>query len=196
MRTIRFRQWWERTLSWLQLADTAAAAAAVDVQPILWLYFQLWSTMAFWSNTQKVHIMCITITLLCRITYDNKMTVRKHNVERNWRKIYMEKERENSTTSATIYSLVNVKVYSSKWAKELTGRNRINRWKWKSMKSDFVCQNKIGMKWTSSTVCVSQRIGQNDITTIRIFINKSRVILGQIHIKTSTFMDVGRSKNY
>lgn len=45
--------------------------------------------------------MCITITLLCRITYDNKMTVRKHNVERNWRKIYMEKERENSTTSAT-----------------------------------------------------------------------------------------------
>lgn len=40
------------------------------------------------------------------------------------------------------------------------------------------------MKWTSSTVCQSKRIGWNDITTIRI--NKSKVILGK-HIKTSIY---------
>lgn len=36
-----------------------------------------WRTMA--SRNKKIHIMCITITLLCRITYDNKMTVRKQS---------------------------------------------------------------------------------------------------------------------
>lgn len=31
----------------------------------------------------------------------------------------------------------------------------VNGWKWKSMKSDL-CSNKMGMKWTSSTVCQSK----------------------------------------
>lgn len=58
--------------------------------------------------------MCITITLLCRITYDNKMTVRKHNVESNGEKYIWKKNEEIQQLQRRVYSLVNVKVYSSK----------------------------------------------------------------------------------
>lgn len=120
----------------------------------------------------KIHIMCITITLLCRITYDNKMTVRKQsareiaeNLKKKMKKISKRKYWKIARSKLNV-ERVDVE---SKWKKKI-----------------WFVQNK--MEWNEARQpCARQRIGWNDITTIRI--NKSKVILDK-HIKTNIYRKI------
>lgn len=72
------------------------------------------------ASATKIHIMCIMIALLCRITYDNKMTVRKQSATEKLQKVNkMEKVKNKKEL-----------VVKRKWLK------------WKREKSDL-CKNKM-----------------------------------------------------
>lgn len=112
-----------------------AVSAALDIQPIFAVLFDMPSYTAL---ATKIHIMCIMIALLCRITYDNKMTVRKRSATEKLQKVNeMEKVQKEEQQNE----------------KELEVKRK---WlKWKREKSDL-CKNKMEWNEPSSTVCQSK----------------------------------------